>query len=225
LTQLSAEARQRLETMREATDLGAGYTIAMRDLEIRGAGDILGARQSGHVAAVGFGLYTRLLSRAVQELRAQRRGEPPPPEPLDSIRIELPIPVRLPEEYVADDGLRLKIYRRLANLDSMADVDAIERELADRFGPLPIEGENLIYQLRLKALARDAGVDSIVQVADQLVLHAAHGDILGRGALQTLLAGRARVRRREVRLPLQGPSWRALLEETLQQMAAQQGDA
>ena len=88
LSRLTSEARQRLDTIRETAELGAGYTIAMRDLEIRGAGDILGTRQSGQISTVGFNLYTRLLGRAVQEMRAQREGKPPPPEPLGAIRID-----------------------------------------------------------------------------------------------------------------------------------------
>ncbi len=169
-SRLTPEGRQRLETIREASGLGDGYAIAMRDLEIRGAGDILGTRQSGHISAVGFHLYTRLLARAVEELKAEREGKAPPPEPLTNIRIDLPIPVRLPEDYVPDTWLRLKMYRRLAELNTMADIEEMEKELVDRFGPLPRLAENLLFQLRLKALARDAGVRAVMVDNGRLAL-------------------------------------------------------
>jgi len=222
LPRLTPEARQRLETIREAADLGAGYTIAMRDLEIRGAGDILGTRQSGHIAAVGFDLYTRLLARAVQELRAQREGQPPPPEPLGGIRIDLPIPVRLPENYVPDVRLRLQIYRRLAELGSMAQIDGMERELADRFGPLPLAVRNLIYQLRLKALARDTGVGTIVVENGRLVLRSGGGDYPKRERLQRVLGERAVVGRHDIWLP-QERGWREELVAVLKEMARATG--
>ena len=218
LTRLTPEARKRLETIREATELGAGYTIALRDLEIRGAGDILGTRQSGHIADVGFDLYTRLLARAVQELRAQREGQPLPPEPLGGIRIDLPISVRLSKDYVPDVRLRLQMYRRLAELDSLAQMDEMEQELADRFGPLPEPARNLMYQLRLKALARDAGVGTIAVENGRLMLRSGGGDYPGRERLQRVLDERAVVGRREIWLPLEH-GWREELVAVLKEIA------
>jgi len=222
LSRLTAEARQRLETMRETTELGAGYTIAMRDLEIRGAGDILGTRQSGQIAAVGFDLYTRLLRRSVQELRAQREGRSPPPEPLGGIKIDLPLPVRLPDTYVPDTRLRLQIYRRLAELGSMAQIDEMEQELADRFGPLPPDVQNLMYQLRLKALARDAGVGVIGVDNGRLVLRSGEGNYPNRERLQRVLRGRASVSHRTIWLP-QERGWREELVAVLKEMARDGG--
>jgi transcription-repair coupling factor (superfamily II helicase) len=217
VTRLTHEARQRLETMRETAELGAGYTIAMRDLEIRGAGDILGTRQSGQIAAVGFDLYTRLLARAVQEMRARRDGLPPPPEPLGSVRIDLPIPARLPEEYVPDVGLRLQIYRRMADLGSMEQIDGMEQELADRFGPLPSDAQNLMYQLRLKALARDAGVTTIGIENDRLAL-LSERDYPNRENLQHALRGRASISRRGIWMPMER-GWRNELTGVLRDIA------
>jgi transcription-repair coupling factor (superfamily II helicase) len=217
LAHLTAEARQRLETMRETAELGAGYTIAMRDLEIRGAGDILGTRQSGQIAAVGFDLYTRLLGRAVQELKAQRVGQPPPPEPLGGIRIDLPIPARLPEDYVPEVSLRLQIYRRMADLGSMEQIDGMEQELTDRFGPLPPDAQNLMYQLRLKALARDAGVAAIGVENDRLAL-LVEEDYSNREKLQHVLRGRASVSRRGIWLPMER-GWRKELAGVLRDVA------
>jgi transcription-repair coupling factor (superfamily II helicase) len=218
LTRLTPEARERLETMREASELGVGYTIAMRDLEIRGAGDILGTRQSGQIAAVGFDLYTRLLARAVQELRARREGRPPPPESLGSIRIDLPIPARLPETYVPDVRLRLQIYRRLAELGSMQQIDEMEQELTDRFGSLPGDAQNLMYQLRLKALARDAGVGTITVENGRLALQSGGEDYANREELQRILRGRASVSRRGIWLPLER-GWREELVAVLKEVA------
>jgi len=222
LARLTYEARQRLETIRETADLGAGYTIAMRDLEIRGAGDILGTRQSGYIAAIGFDLYTRLLARAVQELRAQRDDQPPPPEPLGGIRIDLLIPVRLPEDYVPDVRLRLQMYRRLAGLGSMAQIEEMEQELADRFGPLPEPARNLMYQLRLKALARDAGVGTVAIENGRLVLRSGREDYPNRERLQRTLGERTIVARREIWLP-QERGWREELVAVLEEMARAAG--
>jgi transcription-repair coupling factor (superfamily II helicase) len=215
LTRLTPEARQRLDTIREASELGAGYTIAIRDLEMRGAGDILGTRQSGQIAAVGFDLYTRLLTRSVQELRARREGQPAPPDPLGSIRIDLPIPVRLPEDYVSDVRLRLQLYRRVAELRSLAEVREMEQELSDRFGPLPDSAQNLMYQLRLKALARDAGVRSVAFDGSRLVLRSSLTEYPERKRLQRVLGERAIVGRNEIWLPLE-KGWREELVSVLQ---------
>jgi transcription-repair coupling factor (superfamily II helicase) len=220
-SRLTLEGRQRLETIREASGLGDGYVIAMRDLEIRGAGDILGTRQSGHISDVGFHLYTRLLARAVEELKAAREGEPPPPEPLTNIRIDLPIPVRLPEDYVPDTWLRIKMYRRLAELNAMSEIDEMERELIDRFGPLPEVAENLLYQLRLKALARDAGVGLVTIENDRLALRPG-GREFNRDELRRILNGRASISRHGVWLPKE-PGWREELVWILKDMGGAAG--
>jgi transcription-repair coupling factor (superfamily II helicase) len=216
-SRLTSEARQRLETIREASGLGDGYTIAMRDLEIRGAGDILGTRQSGQISAVGFNLYTRLLARAVEELKAEREGRPPPPEPLTNIRIDLPIPVRLPEDYVPDTWLRLKMYRRLADLNTMDEIEEMERELADRFGPLPEPTQNLMYQLRLKALARDAGVKAVAIDNGRLALRSGRGEYR-RERLRPALGRRVSIGRRGVWLPMED-GWREELVDVLREIA------
>jgi len=217
-SRLTPEARRRLETIREASGLGDGYTIAMRDLEIRGAGDILGTRQSGHISAVGFHLYTRLLARAVEEMKAEREGKPPPPEPLTDIRIDLPIPVSLPEDYLVDTWLRLKMYRRLAELNSMEEIDEMEKELVDRFGPLPKPAQNLMYQLRLKALARDAGVRVVTTDNGRLALRSG-GVEFPREELRRILDGRASISRFGVWLPKEA-GWEELLVDALKQMAS-----
>jgi transcription-repair coupling factor (superfamily II helicase) len=218
---ITGEARQRLETIREASELGAGYTIAMRDLELRGAGEILGTRQSGHISAVGFDLYTRLLSRAIEELRARREGRPPPPEPLSQIRLDLPLAVGLPPDYVPDTSLRLRLYRRLANLGDLDQIREMEAELADRFGPLPTMARNLMLKLRFKVLARQAGVRSILVEHGRLVLYVDWADEAGRTRLQSSLGDLARVGRGRVNLEMDG-DWLGRLRAVLEALRGEQ---
>jgi transcription-repair coupling factor (superfamily II helicase) len=177
------EGRQRLETIAENTQLGAGFSIAMRDLEIRGTGDILGTRQHGHIAAVGFHLYTRLLSDAVRRLSASTRGfeRPSPgtaalqPPALNTslalpVNVDLPLDIAIPPDYVADKNMRLRLYRRIADLRSLAELDALVEEFSDRFGPAPEVVGNLLYQLKVKLLAEKAGLSSVSVENDQIVL-------------------------------------------------------
>jgi transcription-repair coupling factor (superfamily II helicase) len=176
------EGRQRLETIAENTQLGAGYSIAMRDLEIRGTGDILGTRQHGHIAAVGFHLYTALLAEAVRRLRKEQ-GLPAAMMPatlnlqLNPVNVELPLPVAIPADYVADKNVRLGLYRRMADMRSLAELDALAEEFKDRFGPPPEAVQNLLYQLQMKLLAERAGLASIVVEGKQIVLRYPEGMI------------------------------------------------
>jgi transcription-repair coupling factor (superfamily II helicase) len=220
---LTDTARQRLEAIMEAAELGAGFTVAMRDLEIRGAGEILGARQHGQISAVGFDLYSRLLAQAVTELK----GESPRTLtsevraytlPLEKqVQITLPLDASLPPEYVADEALRLQLYRRLSGMTTQDEIDAIAAEFADRFGPLPELARNLLYQLRLKALAIQAEVEAIVAEHRELVIRSEGLQDVNRVALQRALGERIKVRRREVRLPLgEEAVWRAELARTLE---------
>jgi len=167
---------QRLETIAEHTQLGAGYSLAMRDMEMRGAGDILGTRQHGHISAIGFHLYTRLLASAIERLRAGFPALPPlsdrlplPGMPLDAA-VELPLSMRLPDEYIPDRDLRLRLYRRIATLRTPADIEALQLEMRDRFGEPPEEVRNLLYQIRLKNLAERAGVTSVTLERNQVLL-------------------------------------------------------
>jgi transcription-repair coupling factor (superfamily II helicase) len=167
---------QRLETIAEHTQLGGGYSLAMRDMEMRGAGDILGTRQHGHISAIGFHLYTRLLASAIERLRAGFPALPAimerlplPGMPLEAT-VELPLSMRLPEAYIPDRDLRLRLYRRIATLRSAADIEALEHEMCDRFGDPPEEVRNLLYQIRLKNLADRAGVTSVTFENNQVLI-------------------------------------------------------
>lgn len=176
------EGRQRLETIAENTQLGAGFSIAMRDLEIRGTGDILGTRQHGHIAAVGFHLYTRLLAEAVRRLRSDR-GLPLTPiltafeTRMNPVNVELPLPASIPAEYIPDKETRLGLYRRMADMRSLAEINALEEEFTDRFGPLPETVHNLLYQLKVKLLAEQAGLASISAEGGQIVMRYPNGQL------------------------------------------------
>ncbi|MDX1413966.1 MAG: transcription-repair coupling factor [Candidatus Promineifilaceae bacterium] len=190
---LNAEAQARLETIAEETQLGAGYTIAMRDMEIRGAGDILGAQQSGHIADVGFDLYTRLLAAAVKKRKAEKRGEKLPVEPLEDTLIDLPLAAYIPTDYVPDASLRLRLYRRMAILDALLEIDEMAEELADRFGPIPDPVNNLLYQLRIKSLALKAGVTGVTTEAEQIRIRMPENITLNSYRLQRYLGDAVRV--------------------------------
>jgi transcription-repair coupling factor (superfamily II helicase) len=149
---LTEEAYERLKTIGETTELGSGFKIAMRDLEIRGAGNLLGTGQSGHIAAVGYDLYCQMVTEAVAELKGEEVREPA------EIKLELPIDAFLPTDFVAREDVRLEAYRRLAAVTTEAEVDDIRTEWLDRFGPIPDEAEALLRVARLRAECARTGV-------------------------------------------------------------------
>jgi transcription-repair coupling factor (superfamily II helicase) len=230
---MTEAAEKRLKAMMAATELGAGFKIAMKDLEIRGAGNILGAEQSGHIHAVGFDLYTRMLSNAVEELRAlrvtgangttpesdavgspvSRNGQPPDPT------IDIGIPASITQEYIPDLPTRLGIYQRLVQAANDEDLERLEDELRDRFGPLPWQVQNLLYTLRLKLRAKKAGIDGIRREQDRIVLHF-RGDLGGaRQALQRALPRGVEVGGTQVRMPISEMSnWEPALLELIDKL-------
>jgi transcription-repair coupling factor (superfamily II helicase) len=153
--QLSEEAYERLKTIGEATELGSGFRIAMRDLEIRGAGNLLGTGQSGHVAAVGYDLYVQMVNEAIAELNGEVSAEP------EEIVLELPAPAYLPPDYVEREDVRLDAYRRLAAVQTSVDVDDIALEWVDRFGSVPPPAAALLQVARVRAECVRTGVTSI----------------------------------------------------------------
>jgi transcription-repair coupling factor (superfamily II helicase) len=154
-TPLTETSLDRLQTIASHTDLGAGMQVAMKDLEIRGAGNLLGGEQSGHIAGVGFDLYVRLVGEAVADFRGE--GETAPAE----IKIELPVDAHLPHDYVPHERLRLEMYKKLAAVCDEAELAAIEGELVDRYGPVPEPVRNLLEVARLRTVARAGGVADI----------------------------------------------------------------
>jgi transcription-repair coupling factor (superfamily II helicase) len=176
------DGQQRLEVIAENTQLGAGYSIAMRDLEIRGAGELLGTRQHGFIQSVGFHLYTRMLADAVRRIRILMKDNLNVDLPslfLPSsfnlplsmpVNVDLPLAVGIPASYISDQDLRLRLYRRIADLRDETELDALGSEFRDRFGQLPEMVQNLLYQMRVKLRAEKAGLTSVSWEAGQILL-------------------------------------------------------
>ena len=154
---VTEDAERRLRVLEHYTELGSGYSVALRDLELRGAGNLLGADQSGFAHQVGLDAYLRLLEKTVERLRkGEEVEEYPDPD------VSLAGPAYLPEGYVADSGQKLHLYRRLSRVRDVAEVEALGREMADRFGPLPAEVERLLDAAALRLLGRAVGVERIL---------------------------------------------------------------
>jgi transcription-repair coupling factor (superfamily II helicase) len=158
---LTETAHERLATIAQHTEMGAGMYVAMKDLEIRGAGNLLGGEQSGHIAGVGFDLYVRMVGEAVADYRAALETGGEPEEALLEVKIELPVDAHVPHDYAPGERLRLQAYRSIAAANSEEDVAAVREELADRYGKLPEPVENLLMVASLRILARKVGVADI----------------------------------------------------------------
>jgi transcription-repair coupling factor (superfamily II helicase) len=156
---INETAQKRLVAIRDFTELGAGFKIAMRDLELRGAGNILGPEQSGHIIAVGFDLYCRLL----QEEMAIQAGQTPLREEAISTQLELQINAFIPNSYIEDSGLKVEVYKRVAACDSLSEVDELAGELSDRYGASPTPVLHLLLLGKVKALAKQFDILSIIQ--------------------------------------------------------------
>jgi len=177
---LTEQATERLVAIRDHADLGSGIKVAMRDLEIRGAGSLLGAEQHGSMSAVGFDLYAEMIRQAVAEVR----GEPEVAHP--EIRVDLPVPAFLPEEYVPAADERVRAYRRLAGAPSVERVEQVARELAEAHGALPEPARNLVEIARIRALAAEAGVRMVAVVRKRLTISPVTPDERVRGRLAAL---------------------------------------
>jgi transcription-repair coupling factor (superfamily II helicase) len=159
---IDQDAEERLRVLEHHTELGAGYRIALKDLELRGAGNLLGAEQSGHAHAVGFDLYLRWLEETVKALRGQGKGErPQPPE------VVLDKPATLSDSYVADDSVKLDFYRRLARAATSSDIEPLRDELRERFGPLPESAEHLLDMARLRVIGAELGLQHLLVRGDE----------------------------------------------------------
>ncbi len=168
---LTETAYDRLATISQNSDLGAGMAVAMKDLEIRGAGNVLGAEQSGHVAGVGFDLYVRLVGEAVEAYRAAADGKPiEPTEAPREVRIDLPVDAHIPPDYIGSDRLRLEAYRKLAGAQDDSAIAAVVDELVDRYGALPVEVGRLLAVARLRLLCREYEVVDVAVTGTTLKL-------------------------------------------------------
>ena len=215
---ITEAADHRLQAILEASELGAGFRIAMRDLEIRGAGNILGASQSGHIQEVGLDLYTQLLNEAVRELEEEGGSSDGVEIPPELPRIELPMDARIPEDYVDHLPTRLAVYQRLAKMSDADYIPEIREELRDRFGPLPEEVENLLTLVSLRTLAADVGVESIVQGNDAIVLSLRVPVGGARVPLQRALGPSVQVGNTQMQMPLRrlGDEWLSRLTRVLE---------
>jgi transcription-repair coupling factor (superfamily II helicase) len=216
---LTHTAERRLRTIFEATELGAGFNIAIKDLEIRGAGNLLGVKQSGQISAVGFNLYCRLLAEAVEREKAKRSGaaDRPALPSLPPPNIDLPLAAYIPEGYVADLNTRLSLYQRLADVESVDEMEGLADEFSDRFGMLPEEVKNLLYAVRVKALAARAGIESVATEHGQITLRLFSGMHFDKQKLAPLARDGIKIGLTQVRLnhKLLGKQWRKVLEEVL----------
>ena len=166
---LTSTAAKRLRAIQEFSSMGAGFSLAMRDLEIRGAGNLLGTQQSGHIATVGYELYCRLLEQAVRDQKSLPAAEPPP------VTIDLPGEAWLPRDFIPDFRAKIDVYRRLSRITAESQVEDLAGELTDRFGPLPAEVSRMLEFARIRAAAAAHGIDSISRQPGMLVI--GHHDI------------------------------------------------
>lgn len=161
---ISPEAEKKLKAIEEFSELGAGFKIALRDLEIRGAGNILGPQQHGHIQAVGYEMYCQLLEAAVRKAKKE-----PLRSPLE-VSINLRLDAYLPPAYIPDEALRMEMYRKISRCHSMEELQGVEEELQDRFGPLPVTVKNLLTERSLKLAAQDYGIRSLFRTNGRLVI-------------------------------------------------------
>jgi transcription-repair coupling factor (superfamily II helicase) len=217
-TRLTPLQEKRLRAIFEATELGAGFRIAMKDLEIRGAGNLLGAEQSGFMNSVGFDLYCKLLAEAVEELQ----GKHVEAVSTQSVQVDLPLDSYLPDEYVGDRALKVKFYQRLASLSAPEQVEAMEAELSDRFGPPPRPVQNLLSMVRLKVEAGQLGFEAIAAKDNDFVLTVKRTIVPNRIVLYRRFRNEARVQQGVIRIPrrLLGSDWMEQLRALLPSITA-----
>jgi transcription-repair coupling factor (superfamily II helicase) len=220
---LTFTAERRLRTIVEAAELGAGFSIAMKDLEIRGAGTLLGMRQSGHISAVGFNLYCQLLAQAVEEQKSRQAGiaeEEIKSLQLPSPSIDLPLPAYIPEYYVTDLLTRLSLYQKLVKLDTVEQIEPVAREFSDRFGTPPPEVDNLLYAVKIKILAARTGIESISTEHGEIVISPFEGMRFDRQKLAPLSRDGIKIGTFQIRLSPKrlGKDWQKALEEVVKKL-------
>ena len=208
---------KRLRAIFEATELGAGFRIAMKDLEIRGAGNLLGAEQSGFMNTIGFDLYCKLLAEAVQEMQGKQVEAA-----TTNASVDLPLDAYLPDEYIGDRTLKVNFYQRLANLNRTEQVETMAAELSDRFGTLPKPVQNLLAIVRLKVEASQLGYEAIVMKDNEFILTVKRNVIPNRIVLYRRFRNEARVQQGVIHIPrrLLGTNWLGQLQELLPTITA-----
>jgi transcription-repair coupling factor (superfamily II helicase) len=211
---LTHDSQRRMEAVFEAQELGAGMSIAMRDLEIRGVGNLLGAEQSGHATAIGFDFYTRMIADAVERMRGIHVEDPQP------VTVDLPLSSFLPAEYVGSEPERLSLYRRLAGIRTQDDFDLLRDEIRDRFGTMPEPVQNLMRLIQLKLTAQAAGVTSISLGADFLTFRSDASALFDRVSLYRRFGSEAKISTNVLRIArVKVDDWYAAVVEILEDMA------
>ncbi len=217
---ITGAAERRVQAILEASDLGSGFRIAMRDLEIRGAGNLLGAAQSGHIQEVGLDLYSQLLQEAVRALAEEQGWETPAPkqENADLPRLELPVQARIPESYIAHMPTRLAAYQQIARIPERQGVPKLRDELQDRFGPLPPEVESLLLLADLRALGASVGVESMQHNGDSVVMTLRSSVGGARTPMQRALGPSVNVGHKQINMPVRrlGDQWFSRLSKVLE---------
>jgi transcription-repair coupling factor (superfamily II helicase) len=183
--ELTPLARRRLAALKEFSDLGAGFKIAALDLELRGAGNLLGGEQSGHIEAVGFELYTQMLDRAVKEMK----GEAAPEEA--ETQLNLGLNIRIPGEYIGEENQRLRMYKRIAGVETPAQLDDVRSELKDRYGEPPSVVQNLLEYATLKILAANVGVATIERKREQVTIKFRQNTLVDPGKLARFVSSQS----------------------------------
>jgi transcription-repair coupling factor (superfamily II helicase) len=220
---LTDQAIERLKVIARATELGAGFAIAMKDLEIRGTGNLLGVEQSGNIAAVGFSYYCQLLEEAVEEIKARREGRTAHKEAEhSSVSIDLKIPAFIPDIFIGDTRTRFNIYQRLARMKSLDEVYDISEELVDRFGSMPEEVANLLYVVELRQSAVKAGVESIVRDGETIVVSFDDNSPVDMDRVSALKDKAIRRGNRQIKIDiaLSGRGWMELLKELVLELSS-----
>lgn len=217
---LNEDARARLETLAEYTELGSGFQISVRDLELRGTGDILSTRQTGHVSLVGLQLYTQLLQQAVSDLKGDIDSEPLPTYTQEKIIIDLPLAAYIPSDWISEMALRLQLYRRIASLRTLDDVELMAQELRDRFGVLPNAVEGLLYQIQVKLLAASINATAVIKPRDHILIKIPWLMAVDRPALALQLGEDIEVSRTAVELLYDEEIWQLRLLDVLKELKA-----
>jgi transcription-repair coupling factor (superfamily II helicase) len=203
--QITEQAEQRLNTILAATELGAGFQIALRDLEIRGIGNLLGVEQSGHISAIGFDLYTKLLAEAVRELKTSAVND----GSLDlsalefsAVRVDIGVDARIPDSYIEDLAQRLLIYQRLARMHTGAEINELDEEIRDRFGPPPPHLKLLMQTAHIRILAEQAWIESVAGKENRIVIKLKEPTGGARAALQRQLGSGVDVGHMQIRVDI-----------------------
>ena len=217
---ITVNSRKRLQTILDASDLGSGFFVAMRDLEIRGAGNILGAEQSGHLHAIGFDLYTRLIADEVKKLKEMPDVNLEDAGADERIRIALGMDAFIPNAYISDLSTRLELYNRICLITDLQQIDSLESELVDRFGRFAGEVEGLFYTMRLKLECKNSGIVSLVKRGGSIVVELAESLGGGRQALKKILGPDVDIGDRRLYLSLKslGGEWHQVLLQMVREV-------